>query len=227
MARLIPFKIRGVIWYQGESNSLEPWRVRQHARLFPLLVRDWREQWGSGDLPFLYCQLSGISTNQGYQADLWPEFRDQQRRFLAVVTNVGMAVTSDLGHPTDVHPRNKREVGLRLARWALAGAYGQAGPRSGPLPLDVRPQGRRLVVRFQHAEGGLRAAGSANLKGFEIAGATGDFQAAAARIQGGEVVLECPDIPGPVRVRYAWQPFPDANLVNGAGLPASTFSWPP
>lgn len=223
-ARLLPFAIRGVLWYQGESNSLEPRRVAQHERLFPLLVRDWREQWGQQHLPFLYCQLSAISTNGGYQAACWPEFRDQQRRFLDTIPDTAMAVTSDLGHPTDVHPRNKRDVGHRLALAALARVYGRAVEFSGPLPLSATRRGDKVTIRFQHAKG-LQSTDGESLNGFELAGDDGDYQPASASIANDAIVLKCGGVPAPVTVRYAWQPFPKPgqNLVNAAGLPASTF----
>jgi BNR repeat-like domain/Carbohydrate esterase, sialic acid-specific acetylesterase len=222
IARLIPFGIRGAIWYQGESNSLSLRRVEQHERLFPLLVRDWRKQWGLGDFPFLYCQLSGIGTEGGYKSQHWPEFRDSQRRMLAAIPNTGMAVTSDLGHPNDVHPRNKRDVGQRLARWALAKSYQQPLEFSGPTPVSALSHDARLVVEFDHAEGLASSDGQAAC-GFDVAGSTGEFLPATAEIIGTTITLMSPRVPSPVRVRYAWQPFPNANLVNAAKLPASTF----
>lgn len=223
-ARLRPFAIRGVLWYQGESNSLEPRRVAQHEKLFPLLVRDWRAQWGQLRLPFLYCQLSSIGTNGGYKASCWPEFRDQQRRFLETIPDTAMAVTSDLGHPTDVHPRNKRDVGHRLALAALALVYGREVEFSGPLIQSVERRGDQVLVRFQHANG-LKTTDGEPPNDFEVAGEDGQFFPAVAAIQGGVVVLTCPRVSRAVEVRYAWQPFPTPvqNLVNAAGLPASTF----
>jgi sialate O-acetylesterase len=223
-ARLRPFAIRGVLWYQGESNALEPRRVRQHEKLFPLLVRDWREQWGQKRLPFLFCQLSSISTNGGYQSSCWPDFRDQQRRFVDTIPDTAMAVTSDLGHPTDVHPRNKRDVGHRLAVAALATVYGREIEFSGPSVLSAERRGNQVVVRFAHANG-LSTTDGKTPAGFEIAGEDGKFFPAIAAIERDSVALTCPQVPQPDQVRYAWQPFPTPpqNLVNAAGLPASTF----
>jgi sialate O-acetylesterase len=223
-ARLGPFALRGVLWYQGESNSLEPWRVAQHEKLFPLLVRDWRVQWGRPRLPFLYCQLSSISTNAGYKAGCWPEFRDQQRRFLDVIPDTAMAVTSDLGHPTDVHPRNKREVGRRLALAVLARVYGRAGEGSGPLIATATRRGAEVVLEFRHADG-LRTTDGQPPNGFELAGKSGEFHPATATLRGGRVVLSAAPVSEPEQVRYLWEPFPvpPQNLVNSAGLPASTF----
>lgn len=223
-ARLLPFPLRGVLWYQGESNSLEPRRVVQHEKLFPLLVRDWRAQWGQTRLPLLYCQLSSISTNGGYQAACWPEFRDQQRRFLDAIPDTAMAVTSDLGHPTDVHPRNKQDVGHRLGLAALARVYGRGNEYSGPLIDRARRRNGKVVLEFCHARG-LTTTDGQPPTGFELAGADGEFFHADATIENETIVLGCRQVAEPRRVRYLWQPFPvpPQNLVNGAGLPASTF----
>jgi sialate O-acetylesterase len=223
-ARLLPFAIRGVLWYQGESNALEPRRVAQHERLFPLLVGDWRAQWGRASLPFLYCQLSSISTNGGYKASCWPEFRDQQGRFLDVIPDTAMIVTSDLGHPTDVHPRNKRDVGHRLARAALAQVYRRGGEFSGPQFESATERAGKVILRFRHAKG-LTPADGQPPNGFEVAGDDGVFKPATASIENDTVVLTCAAVSAPRQVRYAWRPFPEPvqNLVNAARLPASTF----
>ncbi len=222
IARLIPFPIRGVIWYQGESNSQEPRWVHQHNRLFPLLVADWRKQWGIGEFPFLYCQLSSIKP-EGYPSQYWPEFRDGQRRMLADIPNTGMAVTSDIGHPTDVHPRNKKDVGHRLALWALARTYGQPLAYSGPLAKSVRQDGETLIVTFDHADKGLKTSDGKPVAGFEIAGADGVFRPADVAIEKDSATLTSKLVADPVSARYGWQPFSTGNLTNGASLPASTF----
>jgi sialate O-acetylesterase len=219
-ARLAPFGIRGVLWYQGESNSLEERRVRQHEKLFPLLVRDWRAAWNV-EFPFLFCQLSSIRTNH-YQSAFWPEFRDQQRRFLDMIPNTGMAVTSDLGAPDDVHPRDKRDVGHRLALWALAKTYGGKNEFSGPQPELVWQDGSSLTVRFSHAAG-MKTSDDQIVRGFEIAGADGKFYPAAVVIAEGKIILSASEVSNPAAVRYGWKPFSDGNLVNADGLPASTF----
>ena len=220
--RLRPVALRGVLWYQGESNSLEPWRVAQHGTLFPLLVREWRAAWGS-DFPFLFCQLSSISTNGGYKAASWPEFRDQQRRFLDTIPNLGMAVTSDHGDPTDVHPREKREIGRRLALWALAKTYGRQIEFSGPLPRHAKARGAVVEVVFDHATGGLRTSNQQPPTGFELAGQDGVFHPASVKLEGERAEVSAAAVPQPRRVRYGWQPFSTGNLVNADGLPASTF----
>lgn len=223
IARLTRFPIRGVVWYQGESNSLELRRVRQHDRLFPLLVADWRKQWGIGEFPFLYCQLSSIGTEKGYKSRYWPEFRDGQRRLLKEIPNTGMAVTSDLGHPTDVHPRNKKEVGRRLALWALARTYDKKVVYSGPLAKSLRQDGSTLVVNLDHTEEGLKTSDGKTVAGFEIAGEDGVFRPAEVEVGKDVVTLTNKQVAEPVSARYGWQPYSTGNLTNGTGLPASTF----
>jgi len=223
IARLRPFPIRGIIWYQGESNSLDLRRVRQHDRLFPRLVADWREQWGIGEFPFLYCQLSSIGTEKGYKSQHWPEFRDSQRLMLAEIPNAGMAVTSDLGHPTDVHPRNKKDVGHRLALWALARTYDQRIVYSGPLAKSVRHDRSALIVTFDHSGAGLQTSDGKSVAGFEIAGANGVFRPAKVQLATDTVSLTSGLIAEPVSVRYGWQPYSTGNLTNETRLPASTF----
>jgi len=223
LAPLAGFPLRGVIWYQGESNSLSLRRVQQHERLFPLLVADWRSQWGRGDFPFLYCQLSSIGTAGGYHSEYWPEFRDSQRRMLAQIPQSGMAITSDLGHPTNVHPRNKQDVGRSLALWALAQTYGQDVVYCGPLAQSVRRAGAALVVTFDHATGDLQTSDGQPPASFELAAADGRFHPATAQLTANTAIITHPEIPHPLHVRYAWQPFSLGNLTNHASLPASTF----
>lgn len=223
ISRLIPFPIRGVIWYQGESNSLDLRRVQQHDRLFPLLVADWRKEWGLGEFPFLYCQLSSIGTEKGYKAQYWPEFRDSQRQMLEKIPNTGMAITSDLGHPTDVHPRNKKDVGHRLALWALARTYDHRIIHSGPLAKSLLREGSALVVTFDHANAGLKTSDGKPVAGFEIAGEDAVFRPTEVVIGKDAVTLSSALVPNPCKARYGWQPFSVGNLTNGVGLPASTF----
>ncbi len=219
-ARFAPFALRGVLWYQGESNSLEERRVRQHEKLFPLLVHDWRAAWGENS-PFLFCQLSSIQTNS-YKSAFWPAFRDQQRRFVETIPNTGMAVTSDYGLPNDVHPREKREVGRRLALVARAKVYAGKIEFSGPQPVQAVVRGAQAEIVFSHAAG-LKASDAKPANGFELAGVDGIFHSAAATILGEKILLHAHEVNTPCRVRYGWQPFSAGNLVNGDGLPASTF----
>lgn len=209
------FPIRGVIWYQGESNAHN---VDAHEQLFTLLVESWREHWQDEDMPFLYVQLSSLNRPS------WPLFRDSQRRLLEELPYTGMAVSSDVGNPTDVHPTQKKQVGERLAAWALNGAYGfgHVVP-SGPLFSSVEFRKGAAYVSFDHAQGLRPAVEGEELLTFEIAGEDRMFHPAKAVVEGETVKVWSKDVKHPAIVRYGWQPFTKANLVNGAGLPASTF----
>ena len=221
--RIAPFALRGVLWYQGESNSLEERRVQQHEKLFPLLVRDWRVAW-SAELPFLFCQLASIQTN-GYKSAFWPAFRDQQRKFAETLPHLGMAVTSDHGLPNDVHPREKREIGRRLALVARAQVYAENVEFSGPQPLAAMARGAEVEIIFSHAVG-LATSDGLRVNGFELAGDDGIFYPATTKLTGETVLLSAAAVPSPRKVRYGWQPFSAGNLVNDARLPASTFEIP-
>jgi len=215
---LMPFAIRGVIWYQGESNSTNP---KLHERLFPAMIRDWRKGWGQGDFPFLFVQLPGMGTSKGYRAEKWPEFREGQAKALSL-PHTGMAVTIDVGNPTNVHPRNKRTVGQRLALIARARVYGENVVCSGPVLKSLATMdGGGVKLTFDCVGGGLAVRGGGKLKGFETAGRDGKFTSAKAAIQGNTVILTTAGTP--VAVRYAWAPFPDANLISKEGLPAAPF----
>ncbi|MCA9217764.1 MAG: exo-alpha-sialidase, partial [Planctomycetales bacterium] len=218
---LIPYAIRGTIWYQGESNAETPSRVREHGRLFPLLIEQWRARWGQGDFPFLYVQLPAMNRPD------WPSFRDGQRRVLAQLKNVGMAITIDTGHPSNVHPMLKKPVGERLAKLALGTTYRKSMTFSGPLFALAERDGGSLVVEFQHVGDGLMSSDGGPLRHFEACGKDGVFYAATARITGRDrVAVSSPRVPEPREVRYGWLPYPDpaVNLVNSAGLPASPFT---
>ena len=206
--------IAGIIWYQGESNAHNK---DAHERLFPLLVRSWRQTWQRDDLPFYYVQLSSLNRPS------WPWFRDSQRRLLASLPHSGMAVSSDLGDSLDVHFHTKRPLGHRLAVLALHNDYGftHVVP-SGPLLRTVEFRGREACLTFDYADG-LHTSDDQPLRTFEIAEHEGQFHPAQATIVGDKVRLTCPEVQHPHLVRYGWQPFTRANLVNAAGLPASTF----
>ena len=219
IAPLTPFAIRGVIWYQGESNS-GPDRAALYARLFQTMIRDWRNGWAEGDFPFLFVQIANWNTEPG---ELWPEVRDAQRQALAL-KNTGMAVTIDIGDPDDIHPKNKQDVGLRLALAARAIAYGEKVEWSGPLYRQVTPEEHGLRVWFDHASGLVTK--GAELTGFEVAGADGKYSAAAAKIEGTSVVVSSPAVQTPVSIRYGWAANPNCNLFNKEGLPASPFQAP-
>jgi sialate O-acetylesterase len=222
IAPLTPFAIRGVIWYQGEANT-GPDRAPLYAHLFQTMIRDWRNAWNQSDFPFLFVQIANWNTAA---EDLWPDVRNAQRLALAL-KDTGMAVTIDIGDPEDIHPKNKQDVGLRLALAARAIAYGEKIEWSGPLYRQVTQEEHALRVWFDHA-GGLMAKGvpGAALVGFEIAGVDGKYSAAEARIEGTAVVVSSAAVLAPVSVRYGWAANPTCNLVNKAGLPASPFQAP-
>ena len=216
IAPITPFPIRGVIWYQGESNSaLE--RAPTYERLFRTLIEDWRRQWQIGDFPFLYVQIANFVSTP---LEDWAPIREAQRRALGL-RNTGMAVTIDIGNPDDVHPTDKVTVGRRLALAARAITYGEQLEYSGPLYRQVTPEGDSLRVWFDHA-GGLEAKGA--LTGFEVAGEDGQFAPAEAKIDGSTVVLRSATVPMPVTARYGWANSPECHLYNSAGLPASPFT---
>lgn len=217
IAPLTPFPIRGVIWYQGESNSpLE--RAPTYGRLFRTLIEDWRQEWGEGDFPFLYVQIANFKS--GTNED-WALIREGQLKALEL-HNTAMAVTIDIGNPDNVHPTDKLDVGLRLARAARAISYGEAIEYSGPLFRQATPEYGSMRVWFDHAKG-LTAKGG-ELTGFELAGKDGKFFPATAKIEGATVVAASPSVPEPVLVRYGWANSPECNLFNGEGLPASPFT---
>ncbi|GAA4447628.1 sialate O-acetylesterase [Nibrella saemangeumensis] len=232
IAPLVPFAIRGTLWYQGESNA---GRAYQYRQSFPLLIQDWRNKWGTNgrtsDFSFYFVQLSSYGGNQSSnQGSGWAELREAQTMTLQV-PKTGMAVTTDVGNPKDIHPTNKQDVGHRLAVIALKQDYGQNIPYSSPMYEGVSFQGDKAFISFKHADGGLMVKDKYGyLKGFEIAGDDKVFYYAKAEIQGDKVVVSHLKVPKPVAVRYAWTDSPDeANLYNGAGFPANPFrtdTWP-
>jgi sialate O-acetylesterase len=220
IAPLTPFPIRGVIWYQGESNSVLA-RAPLYQRVFSTLIEDWRRQWGVGDFPFLFVQISNFTSTP---AEDWATLREQQLKTLEL-RNTAMAVTIDIGNPDNVHPTDKVDVGLRLARAARALSYGEAIEYAGPIFRQATPEGSAIRAWFDHAKG-LTAKGGA-VTGFEVAGADGKFVAATARIESATVVVTSESVAEPVFVRYGWANSPQCNLFNGEGLPASPFTSAP
>ena len=221
IAPLLPFGIKGALWYQGEYNAD---RGKQYRTLLPMLIKDWRGRWGLGNFPFLIVQLPnfGRTPDQPAQSN-WAELREAQLLTAATVPDTGLAVTIDLGEPDNIHPRAKQEVGRRLALAAEALVYGQKIEASGPLYQSMTVEGSAIRLHFTHLGGGLVAKGSDKLTGFAIAGADGKFAWADARIDGPTVVVSSPSVTAPTAVRYAWADSPICNLYNGAGLPASPF----
>ena len=226
---LVPYGIRGAIWYQGESNRQ---RAHQYRSIFPAMIRDWRKQFGQGDFPFYFVQLANFmaASTEPSTPDSWAELQEAQTLTLRKLENVGMAIANDIGNAKDIHPKNKQEVGRRLSLWALAGPYQQKQVRSGPIYRQFKIEGDKVHVSFDHVGSGLKARDGGELKRFEIAGEDRKFVWATATIDGDSVVVHSPAVSKPVAVRYAWAANPaGANLVNSAGLPASLFrtdNWP-
>jgi sialate O-acetylesterase len=221
IVNLAPFTLRGILWYQGESNAGNPGLY--HKQLTQL-VTSWRTIW-SDELPFAWVQLPNFTS----PGEGWPRMREAMLKTLAL-PKTGMAITIDLGDLKNIHPTNKQEVGRRLSLWALGTVYGKDVPAtSGPLPAGSTINGHTITVNFKHTNGGLKSITGGPLTGFQIAGADQQWKCADAKIVGETVVLSSPEVALPVAVRYAWKDWPDYSLANGAGLPASPFrtdDWP-
>lgn len=227
IAPIIPYGIRGCIWYQGENNC-QPGFAKLYEKQLPLLINDWRKRWGQGDFHFAWVQLPFYQpqVNEPNPNSQWAFVRESMRQSLSV-PNTGMAITIDTGDSNNIHPMNKQPVGKRLALWAKARVYGQNIPYSGPLLASHSIENNHIILNFHHAEGGLMVKGD-ELKGFTIAGADQKWQWAQARISGEKVIVGHPSIKSPVAVRYGWADHPECNLYNKADLPASPFrtdSW--
>ncbi|TZF85602.1 sialate O-acetylesterase (plasmid) [Pedobacter sp. BS3] len=222
IAPLLNYRIKGVIWYQGESNTAQP---KEYYRLFPAVIANWRQKWQQGDFPFLYVQLANFMEvkNQPGESN-WAMVRDAQLKTLSVPCT-GMAVTIDIGEWNDVHPLNKADVGKRLALAAEKIAYGADNlVFSGPLYKAMRVEGNKVILSFSNTGSGLMAKGNASLNYFAIAGADKKFVWAKAEIHNNQVVVWSDLVAKPVAVRYAWADNPEgANLYNREGLPASPF----
>ncbi|WP_314269037.1 GDSL-type esterase/lipase family protein [Capnocytophaga sputigena] len=214
---LAKYPIKGVIWYQGESNAHNK---DAHSKLFSLLVKSWRTEFNNPQMPFYYVQLSSINRPS------WGWFRESQRRLMKVVPHSGMAVSYDYGHPTDVHPKNKHPIGERLAQWALADTYGRKVLPSGPLFRSATFNGKVVMVAFDYARG-MHPADGKTLRGFELSDGNGIFYPATAEVVGEELKVTSEEVSTPKMVRYGFSPVTDGNLVNEANLPASTFTSEP
>lgn len=212
IAPLIPYAIKGAIWYQGEGNAKAH---LQYRTLFPTMIADWRARWKQGDFPFLFVQIAPFN-------GMVPEIRESQFLTLAKSPNTAMAVTTDVGDASDIHPKRKEPVGRRLALAARALAYGEKIEYSGPLYQKMKVESGKAVLSFTHTGSGLMAKGG-DLQGFTIAGADDMFVPAKAEIQGDQLVVSSPDVATPVAVRYAWSNVPEVNFYNREGLPASPF----
>ncbi len=218
IAPLFNFPVTGVIWYQGESDS---WQYENYDRFLRDMIADWRHGWGEPDMPFLIVQLAGFEGKDGVNEN-YPEIREIQRR-VSMEPNSGLAVAIDVGEADDIHPRDKKPVGERLAKVALVSVYGMDEPYAGPTPRSVQAEGSKVTVVFDTGCGDLVDKDKGDLPGFEVADSKGAFHPAAARLSGDAVIVSSPDVSHPTAVRYAWTGFPKVDLYNEAGLPATPF----
>ena len=221
IAPIAGFTVKGNIWYQGESNVFAD---KHYAQALVNLINSWREAWGQPDMPFYFAQIAPYANAPSLGV------RDAQFQVWRKngLKNVGMVATADVGDSIDIHPRNKKAVGERFARWALAKQYGRDVAYSGPVFKSLSQEGGRLVLEFDYAEGGLSTSDGEPVKAFEVAGSDKVFRPAIAEIKGGRIEVYSPDVAEPVAVRYAWKDFCRVNLINADGLPAVPFrfdSW--
>ncbi|HJQ31654.1 MAG TPA: sialate O-acetylesterase [Pyrinomonadaceae bacterium] len=226
---LMPFYVRGAFWYQGESNEA---RAEQYRILLPTMIRAWRERWGEGDFPFGIVQLPNYRDPKPEPADEeWSHIREAQRRTAATTKNAGLIVTIDIGEAHDIHPKNKLDVGRRMARWALAEVYGRRLTPTGPMFQSMKAGGNKLLLKFEDVGAGLRIRDGDKLQEFAVAGEDRKWHWAEARIVGKDKVeVWSADVPHPVAARYAFNNNPrHPNLTNDTGLPAAPFrtdDWP-
>jgi sialate O-acetylesterase len=223
---LAGFAMRGVIWYQGESNAPHP---EQYRDVMAALITSWRQVWGEGDFPFLVVQLANFhvprsnpGVSNGNPGSGWPEVREAQAQLVNSLPNVGLAVTIDIGESKDIHPKNKQDVGKRLALAAEKIAYGQDVEYSGPVIKSMQVDGNKAVLTFDHTSGGLMSKGD-KVQGFEIAGEDDKFVEAEAKIEGEKVIVSAEGVTTPKAVRYGWSDDPKCALYNKAELPAVPF----
>ncbi len=226
IAPIIPFPIKGVVWYQGESNV--GW-AQEYRKLLPALISDWRSRWGEGDFPFYIVQIAPFTPYLAQPGnDVWSELREAQTMTAESVPNSGLALTIDIGNPANIHPTDKKDVGKRLALIALAKTYHEKVVYSGPVYTGMDIAGSNVTIHFRHTSGGLKVmdntlAFGPKVQGFAIAGADKKWYWAHAKIVGNTVVVSSSHVPNPVAVRYAYAACPVCNLYNGAGLPAVPF----
>ncbi len=217
---MIPYAIKGAIWYQGESNAGQAYKYR---KLFPTMIQSWRDAWGEGNFPFLFVQLAPfMAIKDEPQESAWAELREAQLLTTKTCPNTAMAVITDVGDPNDIHPKKKEPVGDRLAIAARGIVYHQKIEYSGPIYKSMKINGNSVELSFDHIGSGLEAK-DGDLKGFAIAGADKKFVFAQAKIDGDKVIVSSPQVPNPTAVRYGWADCPVVNLYNKEGLPASPF----
>jgi sialate O-acetylesterase len=224
----VGYGIRGAIWYQGESNA---GRAYQYRDLFPLMIQTWRDLWGQGDFSFYWVQLADFMAERSEPAEsAWAELREAQTMTLKKLPHTGEAVIIDIGEGKDIHPRNKQDVVKRLARWALAKDYGVGIPSQSPTYMSMEKQGNKIVLTFDHVDGGFRPFDVNDPRGFSIAGSDRKFVKAQAKVAGHDKIEVWSDkVSEPVAVRYAWADNPVCNLYSAAGLPTTPFrtdDWP-
>ena len=219
IAPVVPYTIRGAIWYQGEANV---GNAKLYRKLFPLMIQSWRHEWKQDDFPFLWVQLANYMARHDQPTDSnWAALREAQTLTLEL-PHTGMAVTIDVGEGDNIHPKNKQDVGLRLALAAEATVYYHDQEFSGPICSGIQVEEDKARLTFRHGEG-MKASDGGKIKGFAIAGADKKFFWADAEVQGDHVIVSSPEVKTPVAARYAWADNPECNLVNSAGLPASPF----
>jgi sialate O-acetylesterase len=219
----IGYGIRGAIWYQGESNAS---RAYQYRDLFPFMITTWRDEWGQGDFPFYWVQLADFRAEKPEPAESdWAELREAQTMTMDALPATGEAVIIDIGEGKDIHPKNKQDVAKRLARWALANDYGIQGiPCHSPRFASMEKDGSKIVLSFEHVDGGWRPFDVAEPVGFTIAGADKAFVPAKATIrEDGKIEVSAEGVADPAAVRYAWADNPVCNMFDGAGLPLTPF----
>jgi sialate O-acetylesterase len=223
VAPLVPYTLKGMLWYQGEANSADM-SASLYARQLSALVTDWRARWGE-ELPFAWVQLPNFKR----AGEGWPLMRESMTKALALPIT-GMAITIDIGDAGNIHPANKQEVGRRLSLWALGTVYGKkVAATSGPLPAGHEIKGAEVIVTLSHAEG-LKTRDGGAVKGLQLAGADKQWKAATGKIDGSKLIVSSTEVAAPVALRYAWLDNPETNLVNGADLPATSFrtdDWAP
>lgn len=230
-APTMPFAIKGVLWYQGEAETGNVRNAGLFKKLFPLMIADWRQQWGQGDFPFIFVQLPPCQPKYPDPTDsAWARARESQQQALQL-PHVHMAVTIELAQGIDVHAANKLEIGQRLAALALHHVYGKKElPCEAPQVDKVEFVGAKAALTFKNTDGGLVVKHPEGLKGFALAGADQKYVWASAEIQGDKVIVSSPEVSSPVAVRYGWADNPDVGLFNGAGFPAAPYrsdDWPP
>lgn len=216
IAPLIPFNIRGAIWYQGESNV---GRAEEYQKLFPTMITNWRDDWGEGDFPFYFVQIAPYDYGKDSHSEL---LREAQMKTLSLV-NTGMAVTLDIGNPQNIHPGKKYEVGNRLALWALAKDYGKDVVFSGPVYESYDIKDNKIILSFKYAESGLKINEINNSNNFEIAGEDNVYKKAIVEVDGNKLIVYNPEIKAPASVHYCMDNISEATLFNNDGLPASSF----